>query len=212
MGLFSKKEKKTCPICGKELSLFTALTVADGEICESCESRLRGQFDIEEYWKRKIGASGYRKEDYKLKQYDPLKEMTIAEIQEMIDTMNEEQATIIDEMGGDYSNIARASKSFNIAPKALDVGLKRAKELKNRVVVTADIVSGEFCRGDEVEVVSDGGTIRTKVLDAYDCSNSSSFETILNANSGKHKVSAGVSAWLLLDIEEVIPEGTVIRK
>lgn len=39
MGLFEKKKKdaKRCPICGKEISFFSGLVIADGRICDDCE-------------------------------------------------------------------------------------------------------------------------------------------------------------------------------
>ena len=212
MGLFKKKEKQLCPICGNELKLLHSLSVADGQICESCEKRIRGQFEIEEYWKKRFGATGASWEDYKLKQYDPLQEMAIAEIRELVASMDEDQAAILRDYGSDYANIAKAGKCFTIAPKAVDVGLKRAKALKNRLVVTAEIVSGEFCRGDGVSVLAGEREFRTSLLDVIECSGSSTFETELHANMGKHKASAGSSAWLFLDIQELIPENSLIRK
>lgn len=39
MGLFEKKKKdaERCPICGKEISFFSGLVIADGRICDDCE-------------------------------------------------------------------------------------------------------------------------------------------------------------------------------
>lgn len=36
MGLFEKKKKdaERCPICGKEISFFSGLVIADGRICD----------------------------------------------------------------------------------------------------------------------------------------------------------------------------------
>ena len=64
MGLFGKREKKLCPICGKELRLFDGLSVSDGEICGDCENMIRGKFSIVEYWKKRWGASGEEPQDY----------------------------------------------------------------------------------------------------------------------------------------------------
>ena len=54
MGLFEKKKKdaERCPICGKEISFFSGLVIADGRICDDCEKMVRGQFNIEEYYGR----------------------------------------------------------------------------------------------------------------------------------------------------------------
>lgn len=82
MGLFEKKKKdaERCPICGKEISFFSGLVIADGTICDDCEKMVRGQFNIEEY---------YGRENWKISTSDPLKAMTVEELKDMInDTGN----------------------------------------------------------------------------------------------------------------------------
>lgn len=212
MGLFGKKEKKACPICGNELKLFNSLSVEDGEICDNCEKMLRGQFNITEYWKQRWGTKGFDRADYVLKTSDPLKVMKIAEIEEMIKSMKEDQAQIIDNVGSDYANVAKADKCFSIAPKATQVGLKRAKAYKNRLVVTSQIITGEFAKDDAVTVTTNGNDVKTTILDVIECSNSSTFETMLESNMGKHKAEAGTSAWIILDLTEGVCEGSLIQK
>lgn len=77
MGLFEKKKKdaERCPICGKEISFFSGLVIADGRICDDCEKMVRGQFNIEEY---------YGRENWKISTSDPLKAMTVEELKDMI--------------------------------------------------------------------------------------------------------------------------------
>lgn len=207
MKLFGKKERKLCPICGNELKLFSSLTVEDGQICSDCEKMLRGKFNITEYWKERWGTDGYDRADY-----DPLKGMTVAEIEEMIKSMKEEQAQIIEDVGNDYANVAKADNCFSIAPKATQVGLKRAKAYKNKIVATSQIITGEFAKDDTVTVTTNGENITTTILDVIECSNSSTFETMLEANMGKHKAEAGTSAWILLDLTENVYEGSLIQK
>ena len=163
MKLFGKKEKKLCPICGNELKLFSSLTVEDGQICSDCEKMLRGKFNITEYWKERWGTDGYDRADY-----DPLKGMTVAEIEEMIKSMKEEQAQIIEDVGNDYANVAKADNCFSIAPKATQVGLKRAKAYKNKIVATSQIITGEFAKDDTVTVTTNGENITTSILDVIE--------------------------------------------
>lgn len=213
MGLFGKKEKKLCPICGNELKFLSGLQVEDGQICSDCEKMIRGKFDITEYWKQRWGTSGFDREDYVRKTNDPLQAMTIAEIKEMIESMKEEQAQIMEDVGSDFANVAKVDKSFSIAPKPLDVGLKRAKAYKNRIVATSQIISGEFAKDDRVTVTTGGNNITTTVLDVIECSSSSTFETMLSANLGaKHKAGAGTSAWIILNLTEGVDEGSLIQK
>lgn len=208
MGLFGKKEKKLCPICGNEMKFLSGLQVEDGQICADCEKMLRGKFNITEYCKKRWGADG----DYVIENSDPLKVMTVAEIEEMIKSMKEEQREIIENVGSDYANVAKADKCFSIAPKAVDVGLKRAKAYKNRMVATSSIITGEFAKDDTVTVTTNGNDIKTTILEVIECSSYSTFETMLAANTGKHKLGAGTSAWIILDITEGVSEGNLIQK
>ncbi|ERT57236.1 hypothetical protein HMPREF1253_1011 [Peptoniphilus sp. BV3C26] len=90
--------------------------------------------------------------------------------------------------------------------------MKRAKALKNRLVATSQIITGEFEKGDTVTVTTKGKNVTTTILDVIECSSSSTFETMLEANMGKHKVQAGTSAWILLDLTEDVDKGTLIQK
>lgn len=213
MGLFGKKEKKLCPICGNEMKFLSGLQVEDGQICSDCEKMLRGKFDISEYWKKRWGTDGFNRADYVLKTSDPLKVMTIAEIEEMVKSIKEEQAEIIENVGSDYANVAKADKCFSIAPKAVDVGIKRAKAYKNRIVATSSIITGEFAKDDAVTITTNGNDVTTTILDVIECSSSSTFETMLSAHLGsKHKAGAGTSAWIILDLTEGVSEGSLIQK
>lgn len=213
MGLFSKKEKPRCPICGGEMSLFSGVVVEDGEICAKCESMIRGEFDIEEFVKRKFLADGYSLDDYKVVQSDPIKSLTIAEIRELIEQKEREGAAMVAEMGGEFESMAKVEKYRNIAPKALEVGLKKSKEYKNRVMATCTVVAGEFAKGDTVTLRTGGLDTQTTLLEVLECSNSSTFETVLSANLlEKHRVEAGVSAWIILDVVDGVTEGTIIGR
>lgn len=212
MGLFGKREKKLCPICGKELRLFDGLSVSDGEICGDCENMIRGKFSIVEYWKKRWGASGEEPQDYILQASDPLEKMTVEEIKDMIHSMKQVQTSILEDVGSKYSNIAKVDNCFMIAPSVLEVGIFRAKEYKNKLVATSEVISGEFAKGDAVTVTTDGNDVATKIIDVFLCSNSSTFQTKLAANMGKHKASVGTSAWIILDMAEGLAEGSLIQK
>ena len=213
MALFGRKKKNAecCPICGKELSFFSGVVISDGIICEDCEKMIRGQFDIEEYWKRRFGTDGYEREDWKKSTSDPLKAMTVEEIKAMINEKKAERTQVVEEIGGDCEAIAKVEKTFSIAPKPLDVGMKRAKAFKNRIVATSFIMSGELCRGDAVTVSFDGADMTTTILDVIECSSANTFETELRANIGKHKAQAGISAWIILDVMGGVEEGALIK-
>ena len=211
MGLFGKKEKKLCPICGNELKLFDSFDVSDGEICGSCEKMIRGKFNIKEYWEKRGSACGEDELDYILKTDDPLAEMRVEDIKEMIASMKEEQKEILEQVDSNYAHVAKVDDCFTIAPKALEVGLKRAKEYKNKYVATVQVISGTFAKGDAVTVTTRGRDIPTQILDVFACG-SSTFETELATNMGKHKADAGSAAWIILNLSEGVEEGSLIQK
>ena len=79
-------------------------------------------------------------------------------------------------------------------------------------MATCQIITGEFAKDDTVTVTTNGENITTSILDVIECSNSSTFETMLEANMGKHKAGAKTSAWILLDLTEGVREGSLIQK
>ncbi len=212
MGLFFNKKKTKCPICGNEISLLSGEVIADGTICDDCVKMIRGQFDIEEYWKRRWGTDGWHAGDYTSKTFDPLTKMSVADIQDMISEKKADLAKTMEDVGAAYSHVAKIEKCFSIAPKPFEVGLKRSKELKNKIVCTSIVAAGDFKRGDEVTVTTQAGLVKTKILDVIPCSDSSTFETELQANSGKHVISAGGSAWIIVDMTSGISVGDLVQK
>lgn len=138
MGLFEKKKKdaERCPICGKEISFFSGLVIADGRICDDCEKMVRGQFNIEEY---------YGRENWKISTSDPLKAMTVEELKDMINEKKAEQTQVVEEIGGDYAAIAKVEKTFGIAPKVTIQGLNSAT-----TTVEEALAAGSFSTGNHL--------------------------------------------------------------
>lgn len=145
MGLFEKKKKdaERCPICGKEISFFSGLVIADGTICDDCEKMVRGQFNIEEY---------YGRENWKISTSDPLKAMTVEELKDMINEKKAEQTQVVEEIGGDYAAIAKVEKTFGIAPKA-----------GNHMMIWANVTEQDLYKEKEIET-SFGETLSWEYL------------------------------------------------
>ena len=203
MGLFSKKEKEKCPICGKEMTFFSKTLIADGAICDDCVKMLRGQFDIESYWVGRYDGT------YRQKFDDPLAGLTTEDIRAIIAEKKEAQAAAAAQYGGTYENLFKVEDLFTIAPKPLDVGLKRAKELKDKLVVRGMILTGAFTKGDEVTILRGSGT-KTVLLDLIPCDGVTEFDTALKANMHKKTAEAGTNAWFILDLTGgVVPEDMI---
>lgn len=205
MGLFSKKEKEKCPICGKEMTFFSKTLIAGGAICDDCVKMLRGQFDIESYWVGRYDGT------YRQKFDDPLAGLTTEDIRAIIAEKKEAQAAAAAQYGGTYENLFKVEDLFTIAPKPLDVGLKRAKELKDKLVVRGMILTGAFTKGDEVTIFRGSGT-KTVLLDLIPCDGVTEFDTALRANMHKKTAEAGTNAWLILDTAGGIAPEDMIGK
>ena len=213
MGLFGKKKTETCPICGNEMDagIFgDSIAVDDGTICGDCERILRGEYDIEHYYVRRFFDDP--RQPWREKTFDPLTAMTVDEIREMIDELKEAQAATVAEYGGEYSALLTVESVTRIAPKALDVGLKRAKELKNKLVVRGLVQLGSFAKGDSVLVVSGEGTAETRLLDVIPCGTGSEFDTELRANIHKTEAPVNTNAWLILGLEDGCEEQDLVAK
>ena len=209
MGLFGKKKTEPCPVCGREMDsgiLSNSKAVADGIICHDCELMLRGKFDIETI----VEFGFFDINDIKEKRHDPLRHMTVGQIKSLIEKLRETQAKAVADFGGTYRSFLTAEEVFMITPKATEDGLKRAKELKNKLVVRGLVQSGSFCKGDAAVIVHDGNETPVIVLDVIPCEGVVDFKTSLQSNMHKKEAAADTNAWLILDVSSGVKNGDLI--
>ena len=114
-------------------------------------------------------------------------------------------------VNGAFPNMYFISESFPIAPKATEVGIKRAKLYKNRTVVGGVINAGTFNKDDDVIVYINGAPVQAHVLDLIPVG-ASDFQTELAANMHKKTASQGASAWMILDLTVLPSVNTNIGK
>ncbi|MBR2783745.1 MAG: DUF4428 domain-containing protein [Firmicutes bacterium] len=216
MGLFGKKkdkekEQKTCPICGGEIKFFSSRVLADGEtICQNCENKVRNNYGL--YYRRRKLANPLD-QDFTIDNYaldDAIRHATLAEVKEIIAAQEEADAAAVAEYG-DFANMFTVEDCWTIAPKAVDVGLKRAKLFKNRIVVQGRAAKGSFATGDKVLIMN--GSLKTdaEVLQAYK-NTGEDFDTELKANLQRKGCGSGEAGWLILDQEQLLPAGAVVVK
>ena len=112
--------------------------------------------------------------------------------------------------GSQYS----VSSTFVIAPKPLDVGVKRSKELQNKIVATGTVKGGEFRKGDLVVIVGQDGVVKaqTTLLDIIRDDGANDFNTLLSANMGKKEAGLGVDAYFILDVSDGVSFGDKLAK
>ncbi len=197
MGLFGKKDKepKRCPICGSEMSFFSSALIADGEICADCEKKLRGDVRLEQYWERRFGH-GFRDEDYKLKTYDPLKELTLEDVRTIFAEKQERQEESLEMLGDEYANIFQPEEAFTIEPKPLQVGIKRAKMMKGSCVARGMTQRGSFDQGDSVLIIHEGEARPATILELVPCT---SLDFMTEMAMHKKHIDEGYPAWFVLD-------------
>ncbi len=187
MGLFGKKEKKICPICGKETSFFKSTLLNDGNyVCDDCVNRLSTI----------IGDT-------------PFGDLNLEDVQRAAAQLESEAKEVMASVGGDFEAVMKVNDVWQIAPKPLEVGLKRSKELQNKTVVAGLVQTGGFANGDEVILKHGGADIKTKVIQSFK-NTGIEFETELAANTQKKGVVAGDQAWLILDLESGVDHGDIV--
>lgn len=101
---------------------------------------------------------------------------------------------------------------FVIAPEPLEVGLRKARLLKNRVVVRGTVEAGEFTAGDSVHMGSERGRTEAVLLDVIPCDTAENFNVALKANLHDSVAVEGSNAWLILDVGDEPRPGEVIVK
>ncbi len=221
MGLFgfSKKDEKkevknVCPLCGGKSGLFNSVVLNDGtSICETCAAKLRTKYPIES--REKLDAFGnvvYQSNGaVKTYIYDALNELSLDEVKAAIEEQDAAAFKAASTLGSGFSATFTVGENiFRIAPKTMDVGMFRAKKLKDALVMEGAAHTGEFTKDDAVILVHDGVQIPITILEAH-TKDAGGFETELRANLSR-KVRAGKSGWLIVDYNGLISAGDIIGK
>ena len=103
---------------------------------------------------------------------------------------------------------------FAIEPKPIEVGVKRSKELKDRLVAHGIVRSGQFKAGETVAIVGSDGIVKagTTILDLIPDNGELDFLTELSANMHSKEAGSGSQVWIILDVTEGIHENDLVGK
>lgn len=216
---FSKKEEKkevknACPLCGGKAGLFNSIVLNDGAfICETCAAKLRTRYPIEV--REKLDAFGnvvYQSNGaVKTYIYDALNELSLDEVKAAMAEQDAAAFEAASVLGSGFSATFTVGENiFRIAPKTMDVGMFRAKKLKDALVVEGVAHTGEFTKDDAVILVHEGVQHPITILEAHTM-DASGFETELRANLAR-KVKAGKSGWLIVDYDGPVSAGDIVGK
>lgn len=184
---------KKCDICGKKLAYLAtgfwsvnSKRLADGVICECCHEKLQLLSDYCSSWipkhlrKTVPFHAIYNNTPYLLKAQEAKEELNA--------------------IGPGYTSFFRMKDACFIEPTALQVGMKRAKQLNNKLVLFGFVQLGRFEQGGRVLILDGKNRRESTVLEvyAYDCEENT-LEVNLKAYVGKQQLTRWEKGWLILD-------------
>lgn len=200
---------RKCDICGSKLGFFqtgfwsiNAKQLTDGVLCKHCDEKLRLLLEDCPHWVRKDmrNKAPYRG-------YTPAKRfrMDTHSAKQLIETSETFGAEYLSAFGTGYTSIFRANQTCVICPDSLQVGIKRAKLLKNKAVVYGFVQLGQFRQGDQVLIDQGAYALEATVLEAYvyDCEENT-LDLMLRSHMGKQRLEQWQEGWLVLDTEETL--------
>lgn len=208
---------KKCDLCGKKVGFLNtgfwsanAKWLRDGVICDCCYKKMELLSKFRNKWIPKdlsdepfftaIINSNWHILDVK-------EAKAVLKAPEKLG--KEELATI----GPAYTSIFRMRKATFIVPTALQVGVVRAKRLKNKLVLFGFVQLGEFKKGDSVLILDGKQRREATVLEAYIYDTDvpeNDLEVVLKANMGKQCLNQWQQGWLVLDDEEKVGGSTTV--
>ena len=204
-----------CSLCDKKLGFFrtgfwsiNAGALADGVLCEKCKARVGQLLATKREWMK---TTVLQKSSWNLFNINNMHKMPLQTAKEMIAAKESVDQRCLAAFGNDKTSLFRIEDAIRIEPTAIQVGVARAKRLKNKVVVFGTVERGSFSKNSQVEIEQSNSTESTSVLDAYvyDCEENT-IDVCLRANMGKHQLTAGERGWLVLNYERDVESGRFI--
>ena len=204
-----------CSLCDKKLGFFrtgfwsiNAGSLADGALCEKCKARVEQLLATKREWMK---ASVLQKSSWNLFNTKNMHKIPLQTAKEMFAAKEAVDQECLAAFGSGKTSLFRIEDAIRIEPTAIQVGVARAKRLKNKVVVFGTVERGSFRKNSQVEIEQSSGTELTRVLEAYvyEC-DENTIDVCLRANMGKHQLKAGARGWLVLNYERDVEIGRFI--
>ena len=208
---------KKCDLCGKKLPYLNtgfwsvnAKWLVDGVICEHCFRKLNILVDYRGSWipkrlrKTMPFCAIYNRTAHTLS----VQEAEL--VFEAVETFAKEELSAV---GSEYTSCFRMREACFIKPTALQVGIKRAKQLNSKLVLFGFVQLGQFQKGDKVLIRDKDGSREATVLEAYVYDPDvpeNNLEVMLKAHMGKQKLRQWQTGWLVLDDEETVAARTTV--
>ena len=204
-----------CSLCDKKLGFLrtgfwsiNAGTLADGVLCAKCKEQVERLLATKREWMK---ASALRQASWYPFNTNNWHRMPLQTAKEMIAAKEEADQRQLAAFGNDKTSLFRVEDAIRIEPTAIQVGVARAKRLKNKVVVFGTVERGLFSKNSRVAIEQSTGSESTIVLEAYvyDCEENT-IDVCLRANIGTHQLKAGARGWLVLNYEREVEIGSFI--
>ena len=208
---------KKCDLCGKKLPYLdtgfwsvNAKRLADGVICGQCLRKLNFLADYRNNWIPK-----------NLRKTDPFRAiysrtphlLKVQEAQTVFEAAQTFAKEYLSSVGPDYSSCFHMRNACFIEPTALQVGIKRAKQMNSKLVLFGFVQLGQFQKGDKVLICDKDGSRQATVLEAYVYDPDvpeNDLEVMLKAHMGKQLLSQWQTGWLVLDDEETVTDHATV--
>jgi hypothetical protein len=161
-----------CGVCGKKLGFFydgfwsvnsKDRHLIDGVLCGKCHGYFK------ELIQDKKWVSNEVKKQQQWKKFTSLisESYTAADIKWFFEQKENSDKENLSSYGSEASGLFRIINAFQIDPHPLQVGIVRAKKLKNKMVVFGKAEEGIFRKKDKVKLDIGGNITETTVLEAF---------------------------------------------
>ena len=208
---------KKCDLCGKKLPFLdtgfwsvNAKWLADGVICVHCLRKLNVLVDYRSSWIPKD-----------LRKIAPFRAicnrtahtLNVQEAQKVFEAAETFAKEELSAVGPEYASYFHMRNACFIVPTALQVGIKRAKQMNSKLVLFGFVQLGQFKKGEKVLIRDYDGSREATVLEAYVYDPEvpeNDLEVMLKAHMGKQQLNQWQTGWLVLDNEETVTEHTTV--
>ena len=205
-----------CDLCGKKLGFFATgfwstntKHVEGGNLCKACDERIQTLIRDKKRWMSKRIQENSPLAGYTLGTW---RTMSLQEVKQLLALKEQVDRGELEQYGESASAYLTVQEAFQIEPTAIQVGVVRAKQLKQTMVVYGRVEQGIFSKGDAVRIDSEGKLLDAHVLEAYEDDGENPFELHVRAHMGRQKLAKDQTGWLLLDLEwGVFPGDRVVK-
>ena len=207
-----------CGACGKKLNFFFTgfwsvnnqrynRYLSDGVLCAKCKENAEHFIKSRKKWMSKELQAQDKWQKFDARNMDYYSVSDIKALMEQKELSDKENLSTY---GSEACGLFEIKTSFGANTHPFQVGIVRARKLKNKMVVFGKAEEGIFRKNDKVKLEVDGNLIETTVLEAFvfdpeaftDSNMDVNFNETIAANLRyTRKIKENKMGWLILDID-----------